>query len=55
MINKLNLFKGGERKVDNEPYPLLQGKIFKRMYNIGHLFECIYIRFIRANDLNLNS
>ena len=28
--------------MDNEPYPLLQGNIFKRMYNIGHLFESIY-------------
>ena len=54
MINKLNLFKGGERKVDNEPYPRLQGK-FSKEYKTSLIYLSLYIRFIRANDLNLNS
>ena len=54
MINKLNLSKGGERKVDNEPYHAYKEK-FSKECKTSVIYLSLYIRFIRANDLNLNS
>ena len=54
MINKLNLFKGGERKVDNDRTHSYKEKFLKECAT-SVIYLSVYVRFIRANDLNLNS